>query len=196
MIHALLLNDETFDVKLVDLNQEKYEALRPFADEIKYFQENYHFDISISKNINNFKARYMEDVLRGGGDIDSDMGVLTEEATSLTDLTEEFLELNKDIVQKFTDAWMYKRVLEIKDPTRLEVTNDLVDLVNYQTSIPKDKIRKIFDDAIAFKNKHDIDHVIQHEMHANGPWRTDAKGDIAFEDKLTLCLLANKEYNP
>ena len=196
MIHALLLNDETFDVKLVDLSKEKYEALRPFADEIKYFQENYHFDISISKNISNFKARYMEDVLRGGGDIDSDMGVLTEEATSLTELTEEFLELNKDIVQKFTDAWMYKRVLEIKDPTRLEVTNDLVDLVNYQTSIPKDKIRQIFDDAIAFKNKHDIDHVIQHEMHANGPWRTDAKGDIAFEDKLTLCLLANKEYNP
>jgi hypothetical protein len=196
MIHALLLNDETFEVKLVDLNNPKYESLKPFADEIKYFQENYHFDINISKNISNFRARYMEDVLRGGGDIDSEMAVLTEEATSLTDLTEEFLELNKEIVQKFTDAWMYKRVLEIKDPTRLEVTNDLVDLVNYQTSIPKDKIRQIFDDAIAFKNKHDIDHVIQHEMHANGPWRTDAKGDIAFEDKLTLCLLANKEYNP
>ena len=195
MIHALLLNDEDFNVKLVDLNQEKYSALKPFAEEIKYFQENYHFDISITKNLNNFKSRYMEDVLRGG-EINSEMGVLTEEATSLTELTEEFLEINKEIVQKFTDAWMYKRVLEIKDPTRLEVTNDLVDLVNYQTSIPKEKIRKIFDDAIAFKNKHDIDHVIQHEMHANGPWRTDAKGDIAFEDKLTLCLLANKEYNP
>ncbi len=194
MIHALLLNDEDFDVKLVDLSQDKYASLRPFADEIKFFQENYHFDISSQKNISNFSLRYLEDVLGRSTDIDASQ--LSPEMTDLAALTEEFLDLNKDVVQKFTDAWMYKRVLEIKDPTRLEVNNDLVDLVNYQTSIPKDKIRKIFDEAIAFKNKHNISHIIQHELHANGPWRTDIKGDIAFEDKLTLCLLANKEYNP
>jgi hypothetical protein len=108
----------------------------------------------------------------------------------------EFLELNKKIASKFADAWMYKSVLEIKDPNRLEVTKDLIDLVNYQTSIPKEKIEQIFEEAIAYKNKYNIDHVIHHEMHANGPWRGDIKGDIAFEDKLTLTMLATKDYNP
>lgn len=69
-------------------------------------------------------------------------------------------------------------------------------MVNYQTAIPKDKIEQIFNEAIAFKNKYKIEHVLQHEMHANGPWRGDTKGDIAFEDKLTLTMLASKEYNP
>jgi hypothetical protein len=192
MIHALLLNDEEFNVKLVDLSKPEYAELQPYADAIKFFQENYHFDISAVKNITNFRSRYVEGVM----DDTLEDGAFTAELSQLAGLTQEFLELNKDIAQKFSDAWMYKRVLEIKDPTSREVTNELVDLVFYQTSIPKEKIRTIFSEAISFKNKYNIDHIIQHEMHANGPWRGDVKGDIAFEDKLTLCLLANKEYNP
>lgn len=30
----------------------------------------------------------------------------------------------------------------------------------------------------------------------NGPWEGDHKGDIAFEDKLTLSLLARRMYDP
>lgn len=48
---------------------------------------------------------------------------------------------------------MYKSVLSIKDPTRAEVTNDLVDLVHYQTNLPKTKIRSIFTDAINFREE-------------------------------------------
>lgn len=107
----------------------------------------------------------------------------------------EFMTINKDIQQKFADSWMYKQVLSIKDPSHAEINNDLIDLVNYQTSIPKEKIRKIYDDAIRFKKKYGIDHVLQHEMHANGPWRTDAKGDINFEDKLTILLFTNRNYD-
>jgi len=191
MIHALLLNDEKFEVELVNLNKPEYKSLRPYADAIKYFQENYHFDISPAKNILNFKTRYMNDVISNPDDEE-----ITPETAELGMLTEEFLKLNKNIAQKFCDAWIYKMVLNIKDPTRKEINNDLIDLVNYQTHIPKEKIRQIFDEAIKFKEKHGIDCVLQHEMHANGPWRTDIKGDIAFEDKLTLTLLANKEYNP
>ncbi len=192
MIHALLLNDEEFDVKTVDLNKPEYDSLKPFADAMKFFQENYHFDISPERNIWNFKSHYMKEVIS----LDENGVPLNPETKSMTVLCQEFLDINKDITSKFSDAWMYKSVLEIKDPSYHEVTNDLIDLVNYQTNIPKDKIKKIFMDAIAFKNKYGIDHVIQHEMHANGPWRTDIKGDIAFEDKLTLTLLASKDYNP
>lgn len=180
MIHSLLLSDENFNIKLVDLSKPKYIEVKEEEDALKFFQENYHFDISIESNINNFKNRYTTTNL---------------DIKKLKELTQEFLELNKDIAQKFSDAWIYKMVLEIKDPSAKEINNDLISLVNYQTNVPEEKIRKIFSEALAFKSKYHIDHIIQHEMHANGPWRTDIKGDIAFEDKLTLCLLANKEYN-
>ncbi len=182
MIHSLLLSDEKFDIKHIDLDNSQFHSLIKHKQALHFFQDNYHFDSSVEKNINNFKQYYAE--LKTDAEI-----------SQFNKFVNEFLLLNKDIQQKFSDAWMYKKVLEIKDPVRTEITNDLVDLVYYQTHIPKDKIKTIFNEAIAFKDKHKVRHVLQHEMHANGPWRTDVKGDIAFEDKLTMLLLANREYN-
>ena len=189
MIHSLLLSDENFDIKLVDLNQPQYNFIKKHEDALIFFQNNYHFDISAKKNIFNFMNHYNK------LNITIEDGELSEENQQLSEFVKEFLNINKDIQQKFADAWMYKKVLEIKDPTRIEITSDLVELVHYQTHIPKYKIRKIFEDAIQFKEKYKIENIIQHELHANGPWRTDHKGDIAFEDKLTLSLLAQREYN-
>ena len=143
------------------------------------------------KNLETFSAKYGK-----FGPVMDNSGNLSSEYSELQEFLAEFLELNKDIQEKFVNSWMYKRVLEIKDPTKLEVTNDLVDLINYQTSIPKKQIRNIFDDAINFKDKYKVDSVMQHELHANGPFRGDIKGDIAFEDKLTLSMLAMRNYNP
>ena len=181
MIHALLLCNEKFDIKYVDLTN--YQNLSLHKEAIKFFQDNYHFDISEGKNISNFMSHY---------NLDENNYISGEE---LGHFVKEFLLLNKDIQQKFSDAWMYKKVLEIKDPTRLEITNDLIELVNYQTNIPKDKIRVIFDEAIKFKEKYKISSILYHEAHANGPYKTDEKGDVAFEDKLTLGLLSQREYN-
>lgn len=192
MIHALLLNDEKFDIKHVDLSQDKYEELRPYEKEFAYFQENYHFDKSKTQNLQDFNKRFLDSRFET---VDKESGEINLFSITVSEFVDEYLKLNKKIAQRFVDAWMYKTVLRIKDPTRIEVTNDLVDLVNYQTSIPKEKIRQIFDEAIEFKDKYKIDHVIMHEMHANGPWRGDVKGDISFEDKLTLGLLAQREYN-
>lgn len=111
MVHALLLNDEEFNVKLVDLSKPEYEALKPFGDAMKFFQENYHFDISPEKNIMNFKQRYLSDVAT-----ELEEGQMSPETESLALLANEFLQINKSIAQKFTDAWMYKTVLRIKDP--------------------------------------------------------------------------------
>lgn len=218
MVHSLLLCDEKFNIELVDLAQNKYSELQDFAEDLRFFQENYHFDNSLEKNLFNF-------VRTSGADVhpfmveqfmpkwvlnkdtkkpellykelsENEAGVPAAiKARQMAMFVFEFMEKNKAIQQKFADAWMYKQVLSIKDPTYAEVNNDLVDLVNYQTAIPKDKIRTIYDDAIRFKKKYGVSHVLQHEMHANGPWRTDAKGDINFEDKLTLLLLANRNYD-
>ncbi len=183
MIHSLLLSDEKFNIKYVDLNKPEYNLLKKHKDGLEFFQDNYHFDSSEAKNLSNFHSYYK--AIEGHD----------ESVNQLAKLLTEFLELNKDIQQKFSDAWMYKKVLEIKDPTRAETTKDLIDLVHYQTNVPKDKISKIFDEASTFKEKHGINHVLYHEAHANGPWRDDSKGDVAFEDKLTLGLLSQREYN-
>lgn len=183
MIHSLLLSDEKFNIKHVDLNKNEYKNLRKYSSEMQFFQDNYHFDVSEGKNRSNFLSFYPEIYENNSASEEFNL------------LIKEFVQLNKDIQQKFSDAWMYKSVLEIKDPNKGEITNDLIDLVNYQTAIPKDKIKLIFKQAIAFKEKYKIDSVLFHETHANGPWREDLKGDIVFEDKLTLGLLAHREYN-
>jgi len=185
MIRSLLLLNEKFDIQYVDLNKDCYKDFKKHEDALIYFQEHYHFDNAKMENLYSFKTFYPN--------------LLNESETAELDFQvflDEFLEKNKKIQQKFADAWMYKKVLSIKDPTRLEITDDLIDLVNYQTAIPKEKIRVIFDEAIQFKGKYKVDHILQHEGHINGPWETDEKGDIAFEDKLTLSLLAQKMRDP
>jgi len=185
MIHSLLLSDEKFDIKYVDLNNPEYAYLKQFEEELKFFQDNYHFDVSVEKNISGFTTHFNKIVL------DVEEGYIL-----FKKFADEFLTLNKNIQEKFSDAWIYKSVLEIKEPKKGEpITNDLVDLVNFHTNVPKDKIKKIYEEVLAFKDKYKIDNVVHHEMHVNGPWRTDVKGDVAFEDKLTLTLLAQREYN-
>jgi len=189
MIHSLLLSDEKFNIQLVDLNQPKYANYTNLEQQLKFFQENYHFDTSFEANFTDFIKFYQNLGQSIQWPADSD--------EFLKNFMEDFLKLNKDIQQKFSDSWMYKAVLGIKEPeSNDDITNDLVDLVQFQTALPKEKIVTIFKEALAFKKKYKIDHIIQHESHVNGPWESDMKGDIAFEDKLTMSLLAQRYYDP
>lgn len=189
MIHALLLSDEKFEITHVDLNDPKYSMLSPFYNQLIFLQDNYHFDSSPTKNLNNLLYYYQN---LGGMKLNEEQAALLK-----GEFMDDFMEKNKGIQQKFADAWMYKKVLGIKEPDSNEdVTNDLVDLVQFQTTLPRDKIITIYKEALAFKKKYKIDHLMQHEGHINGPWEGDKKGDIAFEDKLTLALLAQRYYDP
>lgn len=189
MVHALLLSDEKFEIKHVDLNNAKYDNVKMYHDQLVFFQDNYHFDTSAEKNFNNLQQYYSS--------LDMPIHLTKEQEDTCRDLFKDFLESNKSIQQKFSDAWMYKKVLEIKEPGRNDdITNDLLDLVQFQTALPREKIVTIYKETLAFKKKYKIDHLIQHEGHINGPWEGDNKGDIAFEDKLTLSLLAQRNYDP
>lgn len=185
MTHALLLHGEPFDIQHVDLSAPGLAALREFENQLIFFQDNYLFDASVASNIDHFcSAAFM------AADKKPDKEDLTKFAA-------QFLELNGDIQQKFTDSWMYKSVLGILEPkAREDKNNDYVDLVHFQTHIPKNKISRILREARNFKSDYGIEHLLQHEGHVNGPWDGDHKGDIAFEDKLTLTLLAKRMYNP
>lgn len=206
MIRSLLLFKEEFKVTHVDLSQDKFSEIRQYAQELAFFQENYHFDTSNIENIFSFEMMFPNintKVLVKEGYID-DKGkpVPPVYQDLLDDFVDEFLVKNKLIQEKFADAWIYKKVLEFYEPNPSSqnddfraLNKDLIDLTSFHTAIPKDKIRKIFEEAIAFKKHYGIDHIIQHESHVNGPIDGDIKGDIAFEDKLTLSLLAERFYN-
>lgn len=183
MTHALLLHGEPFDIRHVDIA--RHPQLAPFESQLIFFQDNYLFDTSPAQNIDHFcEAAFLG-------------APAHPEKEDLEKFVDEFLIVNKDIQQKFTDSWMYKRVLGILEPKAREDKNsDHVELVHFQTQIPKDKIRNILSEARRFKQTYNIEHLLQHEGHVNGPWEGDHKGDIAFEDKLTLTLLARRMYNP
>lgn len=196
MIRALALNDETFKINKVDLKKRKYKSLVDKADALQYFQESYHFDSSVDKNINKFMSYHYHHYDKSFFSVDSAGNNDSSQIDAFRDFVNEFLKNNKKIQQKFNDSWMYKAVLSVKEPRRGEpITNDLVSLVQYQTNIPEKKIRTIFKEALAFKEKHGIENVIQHELHVNGLFEGDKKGDVLFEDKLTLSLLAQRQYN-
>lgn len=185
MTHALLLSEESFDIKHVDLEREEYAQLAPFESQLIFFQDNYLFDASAESNIAHFCASAF---------IGSPAA---PERDVLAAFVEEFLQKNHDIQQKFTDSWMYKSVLSVMEPKgAADINADNVKLVHFQTQVPEDKIRAIFAQALSFKNKFGVDQILQHEGHVNGPWDGDHKGDVAFEDKLTLTLLARRMYNP
>ena len=184
MTHSLLLSDEPFAIEHVNLNTSKYAVLKNYESQMIFFQDNYLFDASPSKNIDDFCLA----AFKGVSDFDKEL---------LEEFVEDFLKINKDIQQKFTDSWMYKSVLSVMEPkTKVDLNNDNDSLVSFQTQIPKSKVRQIFYEALNFKTKYGIDHILQHEGHVNGPWDGDHKGDVAFEDKLTLGLLARRFYNP
>ena len=187
MTHALLLHDEPFDIQHVDLASPEFATLLPFESQLIFFQDNYLFDASAEKNIEHFCSAAFMGAPAGA----------TPDKELLDTFVSKFLELNADIQQKFTDSWMYKSVLGILEPkAREDKNNDYVDLVHFQTQIPKHKIRLILGEARNFKSDYNVEHLLQHEGHVNGPWDGDHKGDIAFEDKLTLTMLAKRMYNP
>lgn len=246
MIHSLLLCNESFHIEHVDLHSSPlYKAFLPYEQEMIYFQENYHFDLSIDENIESFtntfetlpilidvnkffgdKEQLEKELLSNENYIDhiennidffnpntpNDASAkeyiqsITNDQISIKELlialSIDFIKKNAKITEKFADAWIYKTVLEFYEPNPHSPSDsfrynnaDLIDLVHFHTAIPKDKIKSIFKEASEFKQKYNIDHIIQHESHVNGPIDGDIKGDIAFEDKLTLTLLANRSYN-
>lgn len=196
MIRALNLNDETFKINRVDLKKKKYKSLVDKSDALQYFQESYHFDASVNKNIDKFMSYYYNHHNESFFTVDQDGNNESTQIEAFRGFIGEFLKNNKKIQQKFNDSWMYKAVLHVKEPRAGEpITNDLVSLVNYQTNIPEKKIRTIFKEALAFKEKYKIESIIQHELHVNGLFEGDRKGDVLFEDKLTLSLLAQRQYN-
>ena len=179
-VRNILLSKEAFNIKKVEVP--KY--LESLSKELNYFMENYHFDSTVEENFSHF-VEYI--------------GFENEEIYSKREEIEalalDFLRENKSIQTKFADAWVYKKVLTLHDPEVGKITDDLVDLLSYQTDLPKEKIKVVLQDALDYKEKFNLDHTLVHEVHNNIVYDGEGLGDVMIESILTLKRLADTNYN-
>lgn len=108
----------------------------------------------------------------------------------------EFLEKNKNLIEEYADEWIYKAILATRDVNSNDLSKDVVELIAYQTAIPKDIVEEKCKNIVAFKKHYGIQHAVHHEMHVNGPHSSDNKGDILYENPLTFSLFNEKTANP
>lgn len=185
MIRNIILSQD-FKVQRVQLD--KTEKL--FANSLNYFQDNYHFDSSVKTNIKNFQASMSND---------SNLPELLE-SVDMEKFTERFLKLNKKTQAMFHDGWIYEKVLAQYEPTKkdINVTNNVLEQINYLTDVPKDRIKEVLKSVVLFKREHNIDHALVHEQHNNIIQKSeDGMGlsDTAYECVLPQHLSVMKHYN-
>lgn len=100
----------------------------------------------------------------------------------------DFLEINKKLISAYSDSWYYKQILNYVDPENKDLTKDTYELISNQTGFDEKTVEKVLKQAVKFKKKYNIKHLLQKEIHVNGP----KDGDVMFETPLTLLLLAEK----
>ena len=105
----------------------------------------------------------------------------------------KFLEENKELQKKFHETWVYKRVLNAVNPTKEKLKDkDLVGQIAYVTAISEDVVEKVMKEAIEYKEKYNLDSVIQKEPHNNLYFD---KCDVAMEAVLTFKRPTDRNYN-
>lgn len=179
-IRNVLLSKEAFNIKKIDVPSN----LHHLDSEMQYLMENYHFDSTIEDNIGHF-VEY----------IGFDNEKIYADKENIAILLKEFLNENKAIQTKFADSWMYKKVLTLHDPLKGKITDDLIDILSYQTDLPSEKVKIILQDSLDYKEKFGLDHTLVHEVHNNIVYDKDGLADVVVEAVLTLKRLADTNYN-
>lgn len=179
-VRNILLSKEAFNIKKVDIPKE----LKVLSKELNYFMENYHFDSTVQENFSHF-LEY----------VGFDNKLIYKNQELIEKLAIDFLLENKKIQTKFADAWVYKKILTLFDPEKGKITDDVVDILSYQTDIPKHKVKSVLEDAVDYKEKFGLDHALVHEVHNNIVYDKDGLGDVMIESILTLKRLADTNYN-
>lgn len=180
-VRNILLSKEAFNIKKIDIPS----SLNILSKELNYFMENYHFDSTVNENFSHF-IEYI-------GTENSDS--LYQNKELIEKLAADFLSENREIQNKFANAWVYKKVLTIFDPEKGKVTDDVIDILSYQTDIPKNIVKDVLEDTIDYKEKFGLDHALVHEVHNNIVYDKDGLGDVMIESVLTLKRLADTNYN-
>jgi single-stranded DNA-specific DHH superfamily exonuclease len=187
MIRNILLSGNIRTKKITLTPEEK-----PYEAELSLFQDQFHFDSDIEKNVQNFYTSFYE----------SRLSMAFTRDVDLSKFAERFLEdkHNKAIQAKFHDGWIYEKVLEYFEPKKVkDISNDVIDQIAFYTDFPVKKIKKVLTDVVEYKNLYNLEHAVVHEQHNNIRQKSkDGQGlsDTAYESILPQELTTTKFYNP
>lgn len=175
------------DVKKIEIP----ENLKGKEDMMNFFMEEYHFDETLNENVENFITALI--MLRDEKEIE----FLKEKDAkeNILNFGESFLLENKEIVSKFQEAWIYKKILEEYEPSSKNTSEEIIKQLSYKTDLPEYKIKNVLEDAYEYKKKYNIDHVVVHECHNNIIYNKDGYGDVVLEGVLTIKRLVDTTYN-
>lgn len=195
MVRNILLHnygEGEYKVKRVELLNKETE----YEDLLNWFQDRYHFDSDLDKNIEMYKsglAKTPPEIRK--------RAVRMMEEIDLQVFGLRFLQTNKKIQAKFHDGWVYEKVLNMYEPPKgtKKVAQDIINQINYFTDLPDEKIKQVLKDTIAFKERFEIEHALVDEEHNNLRFTSkDGQGlaDVAYEIALPQLLATMKFYNP
>lgn len=182
-VRNILLANEVKKIKAAKIPEE----LASKKQIIEHFMMNYHFDNSLKENVFNFISSL---------DFEEKLFFENEENIALLEsLSYDFLDKNKEIEKKFTEAWVYKKILHLIEPKREDINDEVLDILSYQTEIPKDKVKQVLEDTVFFKEKFGLEKALVNEVHNNIIYEGENLGDVMLESVLTLKRLVDKNYN-
>ncbi len=195
MVRNILLHnygEEEYKVKRVELLNTENE----YEDLLNWFQDRYHFDSDLDKNIEMYKlglSKTPPEIRKRTVDMLKDV--------DLQVFGLRFLQTNKKIQAKFHDGWIYEKVLDMYEPPKgtKKVAQDIINQINYFTDLPDEKIKQVLKDTIAFKERFEVEHALVDEEHNNLRFTSkDGQGlaDVAYEIALPQLLATMKFYNP
>lgn len=183
-VRSILLADGRDKIKHIPIPEKWGEK----KTQLQHFMMHYHFDNDIESNMMNFLYSLDEESREFFGESNESMEDLYEFAG-------DFLKANKTIQQKFTDAWMYKKVLHLYEPEKDEINDEVISNLSYQTDLDKNRVKSILDDVIYYKEKFGLKHASVHEVHNNIVFDGDNWGDVMLESVLTLKRLVDTNFN-
>ena len=184
MIRNILLFNRPRAEKLA-LNEDEM----PYQAALELFQENYHFDSTIQKNVENFRDSL---VVRNDPAVFEDLDIV--------EFAERFLALNSALQARFHDGWIYEKVLRVFEPNpkNKRIPADIIEQINYLTDLPSKKVKQVLKNVNAFMDHFGIQHPLVHEQHNNiRQTSEDGQGlsDTAYEVVLPQLLARMKLYN-
>ena len=195
-IRQMMIHDVDFEKQISFMDNEDYKefpALEKHKEKLKELQEEYRFNQTPKENIINFLNLYQ---------IYSDFND-SEEMVQFYDqldlFVDKFLDKNKDIENKYNDTWWYQSVLKHYEPILHNDLNSVnTEIVSTLSGIPQEQVMEAFKKSYDFQQtykKLGCTSVISDEEHMNGPYKGNVVGDIAYEDKATILLLADRFTN-
>ena len=183
-VRNILLWDE-MPITHIDLLPSERKA----ATILRYFQDQYHFDMSPEENIDAFQA-----ILR------TRRAQAAMEKVDMEAVAKRFLEVNGPAQARFHSAWMFERVLLAYDPpAEGRIHRDIIEQIAEQTSLPNRVIRDILATTVRYKRANGIHHALVHEQHNNLRFQSESGqglADVMYEAALPTLLCQNRFRNP